>query len=402
MGIFDTGLSGPTVTEPAKRRPWAPTPAPAPVTGTKDPTPDPTEAKDRTYDPTYLFDELRVMFPWLDQIGIDPEWFQEVAAETLGNPDAALVKFRQLPQYKARFPGLWRQDGSLRMNEREYLETEEAYRSLLRQSGIDESTFKSPSDLVGFFESEIDPNELGERLQVYRDVRDNSQEVRDAFYVYAGIDLSVDDLFEAVVDERIGDALRSRYRESIAQNPLDYPTYITRASEVANRRVANLVADPTNPITDSTLQRVGGDNSTALLDLLHTGGGDGPPLALEELLAAYEEALIGGAATSAGLRIPTKERVAELRMAGVQRAQARQAYLEFARLGGSLSGGSQRAGLGGVDQDRFERGVFLGEGDAMKALQTATAYEESAGIGGGRFQFDQGRYGRLRQRGLET
>lgn len=373
------------------------TTTPKPSTPSVDTTPPTNTPTQPDIDPTLVFDELRALFPWLDQIGVDPKWFQQVAVDTFGNPDAALVKFRQLPQYKQRFPGLWRQDGSLRMNESEYLRTEDQYRTILRQAGFDESLYKNPSDLAPFFESEQAPDELNQRVEVYQRVRDASQPVRDAFYVYAGMDVSVDDLFEATVDENMAARLSGEYVQRISSQSFNYETFINRVTEVAGRRAADLVSKNGDIITvqhDPELTRT-------VMDLLYTSGVQGAqPLALDELLAAYEEAVLGATATAAGLSIPTKERIAALREAGIQRAQAQRAYLEFARSGGSLSGGAQRAGLGAIDQNRFERGVFLGDGSATQALQTGAAYEQAAGVGGGQFRFDQNRYGRLYQRGF--
>ena len=406
MGLFDSGV-GQSGTTPAVRVSQAPTPtspAPTPSAPGVTPTPSPTGAGAgiSTTDPTRFLDELTALFPWIGQIGVDPQWFQEVAAETGGNPDAALVRFRQLPQYKARFPGLWRSDGSLRMNEGEYLATEDAYRQLLRQSGFDESTYRDPADLAPLFESEQDPNELGQRLDVYRRVRDGSQAVRDAFYVYAGLDLSVDDLFEATVNKDVAAQISNEYVERVSGQNFDYETFINRVTEVAGRRAAELVTTDGNSVTIRQVQQ-NPELTRQIIDVLYnTPDTEGAQaLSLEELLATFEEAVLGAAATSAGLAIPTKERIAELRVAGVQRAQAQQAYLEYSIRGGSLSAASERARLGEIDQSRFEEGVFLGSGDAMRALQTADAYERAVGVSGGGFRFQQTSTGRFAQAGLD-
>jgi hypothetical protein len=410
MSLFDSGVSG-GVNSPAKRvgagSTTTSTPATPPNPAPSVPGPTPTEAPtgsgvDLTApDPTRFLDELKAQFPWLDDIGIDPKWFQEVAAETGGNADAALVRFRQLPQYKARFPALWRQDGSLRMNESQYLATENAYRQLLKQSGIDDSAYKKPADLATLFEAETDPNELNERLTVYRNIRDGSQAVRDAFYVYAGLDVSVDDLFEATIDQRMAAQLSNKYVEQVSSQNFNYETFINRVTEVAGQRAARLISQSGNTVTISQA-RNNPERTRQILDVLYSTPGvddDAAPLSLEELLATYEEAILGAAATGAGLDIPTKERISELRLAGVQRAQAQQAYLEFGIRGGSLSAAGQRTGLGEIDQSRFEEGAFLGSADAVKALQTADAYERAQGARSGSFQFEQGPSG-FRQGGL--
>ena len=353
-------------------------------------------------DPTRIWDQLRAQFPWIDQIGIDPQWFQEVAAETGGNADAVLVRFRQLPQYRARFAGMWRQDGSLRMNEAQYLQTENDYRQLLRQYGYSEDAYAKPEDLVGLFEGEIDPNELGDRLEIQRNIQDAGQSVRDAFYVYAGLDISDDDLFAAIVDPNLGLQLQREYAERVAAENFDYQTFLQRAAEVAPRRAAKLAARADNPVTFDQLKQQAPGLVRKILDVLYTNGGTevDASLSLEELMSSYEEALLGAAASNAGLELPTRERIAEIRLAGIERAQAQAAYLQFAQYGGSLSGAAQRIGGGPIDQQRFEDAAFFGDGSAQQALAQAAAYEQAAGQTQGRFRFDQDRTGRFTQLGL--
>lgn len=377
---------------PAAKAPAAPVNT-TPVTG--------TAGNLTTPDPTRILDELRGMFPWLSDIGIDPKWFQEVAAETGGNADAALVRFRELPQYRQRFPGLWRKDGSLRMNEAQYIATENSYRTLLRQSGISDDQFKQPGDLLGLFESEIDPNELSQRLGIWRNVKAASQPVKDAFYVYAGIDLSDDDLFEAAIDPRMASRISGAYVENVSGQNFNYEQFIDRVTEVAGQRAARLVQMSDNTLTVNTHDP---GRARQVLDLLYTDGGSGTsqPVNLEELLASYEEALLGAAASNAGLEIPTKERVGELRIAGVQRAQAQQAYLQYALQGGGLSAASERIGRGRIDQTSFENAVFFGRADEARSLRDATLAEEAAGERQGQFRFDQDQTGRFVQRGMTT
>ena len=138
-------------------------------------------------EPSTLLNELKVMFPWLDQIGLPPQFFQELSA-TSASADEMVVKLRQQPQYKARFAGMWRSDGSLRMNEAQYLAREQDYRTVLRQFGYD-GQYTTPASLVGIFDSEQDPNELRDRMTMYQTVKESSAATKDAFYVYAGMNV---------------------------------------------------------------------------------------------------------------------------------------------------------------------------------------------------------------------
>lgn len=363
------------------------------------PNPPATPPAPNTQGQQSLLAELRMLFPWMDELGLDVAFFQNLVAES-ASPEEMVIRIRQEPNYRKRFPGLWRPDGSIRMTEAEYLQTEKSYRQLLRQSGIDENLYKNPSDLQGLFESEQDPNELARRLEVYRNVRDAGQGVRDAFFAYAGIDLTVDDLFEAVVDKDVGARLAGEYNEKV-QAGFDYTTFMDRVTTLAQRRASDLVSRTDNVLT---IRDVPSDPglSRQILDLLYTSGEGvaSNPLSLEELLASYEEALLGAAAQGAGLGIPTKERIAQIRAAGIDRARAQQAYLEFGRQAGTLSGASQRAGMGAIDRSRFEDAAFLGDGSASRALDTAQAIERAAGRSGGSFRFAESPGGGLIQRGL--
>jgi hypothetical protein len=372
---------------------------PYPAATTPTPTPEvPTTPTGSTRSTTDLISQLRFMFPWFDQIGMSPEWFQELAAQS-STPEEVVLRLRQEPNYRRRFPGLWREDGSLRMSEAEYLQSEQNKRQLLRQYGFDEKDYDTPSKLAGFFEAEVDDNELQERLDTYARLRDGSQAVRDSFYVYAGLDVSVDDLFEATVNKDFEAQLTGAYRERLAAG-FDYETFITRATEVAGARVAELVSRDDNMLT---IKNMPNDPAVArqILDVLYSTGEPGAgTLSLQELLAAYEEAVIGAAASNAGLGIPTKDRVAQIRAAGIERARAQQAYLEFGRRAGSLSGAAQRTGQGAIDRSRFEDAAFFGNASATRALETAAAAETAAGASGGSFRFGESRSGSLFQRGL--
>jgi hypothetical protein len=157
--------------------------------------------------------ELKAAYPWTEQLGLTAQWFQQTAAEATG-PDEILVKIRATPQYKQLFPAIRRTDGSLRMNEAQYLARGQDFRRLLTQHGFDPNEYSSPASLVGFYEAETDPNELRDRLTVWRQIQDSGPRVKDAFYVYAGLSIELDDLFEAAVDPAAGQRLTEAYNAS--------------------------------------------------------------------------------------------------------------------------------------------------------------------------------------------
>ena len=334
--------------------------------------------------------ELLAAFPWLDTLGFKIQDLRDIAVDAAGNPDLIVANIRQSPQYQARFPAIRRPDGSLRMNEGQYVQMEGEFKNLLRQYGFPPEAYEKPQDVASLFESDQDVEELRGRLQTYQAVRDAGQPVRDAFFAYAGIDLSVDDLFEAVVNEDVGQRLQQEYLTNTTGG-VNYEEFIDRTTQVAMRRIERRARG--REMTRARAKR--------LIDVLYTNRGDDDRvLSLEELLSTFEAATLAGTATAAGLEMPTKDRVMEFRAAGVQQAQARQAYMEYALQGRTLSADAARAGQGEISQERFENAAFLGDADATKALRTATAYAESVGQSGGGFTFERRRDGGIMQTGL--
>lgn len=350
-------------------------------------------------DPATLIANLRASFPWLDQVGFTPEWFQELVADS-ASPAEILVKARQTPQYRARFGGMWRQDGSVRMNEAEYLRAEKDYRQVLTQFGYG-ADYQDNRSLVGFFNSEVDPNELRDRLGVYQGVQRSGAAVKDAFYVYAGIKLTDDDLYAAVVDPAARDRLVGQYNDTVAKSPSDYSTYINRATEVGLSRASATLQQlrDSGAISSEAMQRVlrvSPDYAAKIVDVLNSGAGTASPLSLQELVSSFEYAALGAAAVNAGLELPSKQRVGEIRSAGIDRARASQVYSEYGRSRGAYEAAAARIGTD-MSQSKFESAMFLGDATAANDFVRAMEREKAAGETGGGFGFSFDRSGRMMQ-----
>jgi hypothetical protein len=395
------GVNPPGATSPPKPgdtgTPGAPAPAPAPAPGTPG-TPG-----------AGLLAHLEIAFPWISQIGLSAGWFQELFARAASEAEI-VTQLRQTPQYKQRFPGLFAPNGQIRMTEAQYIQQEQSYRQLLRQYGVNVEDYQTPVSLVGFFQGEVDPNELQDRLEVYKGLQEGSQAQRDAFYVYAGMDVSVDDLYEATVDEAAGQNLRNEYNARVAAGQFDYQTFITRATEVGLANVARELTDMSarGLVSGAVVQRVlqvDPNFARQIMDSIYTGGsGDvnqSQGLALQELISSFEYAALGAAATQAGLALPDRARIAEIRASGVERARAASAYLEFGRQQGTFSAAVQRLRGSAFTQRDFEGAAFLNDARQADALARGLASEEAAGRSGGSFRFDQSRSGGLMQRGLK-
>lgn len=349
--------------------------------------------------------ELTSAFPWLARLGLDISFFQELEASSASDAEK-LAKIRGTSQYKQKFTGMTRADGTMRMNEAQYLATEDSYKQLLRQYGYGDR-YEQGGSLVGFFEGEVDPNELKDRLQTYKQVKESSQSVKDAFYVYSGKTVTDEQLYQAAVDPAAAQKLTDEFNARVALQPLDYATWITRATEVGLQRVAKTLTDEkaagnlTGQAIQSVLQT---DPSFArqMMDALYHGGdpASGSYLNLDELTSAFEYAAIGAAASNVGLTLPTKERVAQIRAAGVDRSKATSSYQAYARSKGIYDGAVQRIGGTGFNQNDFETTTFLG-GDQTQ-LQQALAAEDAAGKDQGGFQVGSDRTGRFQQKGLKA
>jgi hypothetical protein len=330
-----------------------------------------------------LYDDLMASNPWLKQFNLTPQRIQSLLAASHGAADL-LDKIRAEPSVKQRFAGMYRQDGSLRMNEAEYLQTENNYRNLLRQAGVNvDSNYSTPASLLGFFQGEIAPDELRDRLQVWNQVKGAGKSVKEAFYAYAGLSVSDDDLYEAAVDPSREIELYKQYQAAAAadqSSPGGYARFITRTTELALGRLPS-----GSPTPDA-------NHARQVLDaIFHNGkpNADQDTLNLNQLLEAFQFAAIGGAATEAGLTMPTKARLEQIRAAGIDADKAIAGYTAFGLNKAELSAAVMRARGRDFTQTDFESAQFFGNVDQSKALAAGQAYMEAAGREAGSFRFAQ-------------
>lgn len=343
-------------------------------------------------------------YPWMrDFLGVVTDLVQN---QGVTDPDTILAHIRKSPEYARMFPAIRRPDGTLRMQEGAYLQTLDAYRRVLQQHGFDPRAY-STLQLSQFIDNEIDPNELNDRLTLYDEIKRSGREIREAFYVYAGMRLSDDDLYSYVVDPDARSKFDQEYQRRTAAGNLDYETFITRATEAGLDRVVTTLESLQQdgvPVSAAlgTVRDVNPEFARVMADVLYTGTqGQGPLGSLSELMHAFELAMIGSAASANGLRLPDPARVEAIRQAGVTRARALEGYSLFSRTRELFSGEVQRlnGGRGRFTQSDFEQAVFLQTADAAQLLEKAQAREASFGRAEGAARFDL-RGGRLAQPGL--
>jgi len=349
------------------------------------------------------FRDMMEFNPWLKMLGLG-SFIRQLIRD--GAPGSEILQaVRQTNQYKRMFPGIVRADGTRPWTESEYLARTEDYRNVLRQFGMWKASQDSPMDYVSFFDLGVDPNELQERLVRYRTLQRSSQATKDAFFVYAGMDVDDDTLYKAMVNPTFRQALQLQYNERVAGGEFTYNKFIRRATQQGLKRVAKLLKDMQTQglVTGqviSKLMTVDPDFAQKIMGSLFQGGQKhaGRMLDLDELMSSFDFAILGSAAREAGLELPTKQRIQALVQSGISRAQAARSWAQFSSTRGLLQGAAQRAGLDGFSQDLWEEATLLARGDAVTKLNRVIGGENALGQEGTGFASDlEG--GRITQRG---
>lgn len=381
-------------------------PTPTADTAPEDPPPPPVDEAELARQQSAL-DYIRVNLPWVAQLGLEDTvlgWVRDGST-----PEGVVAQLRQTSQYKGRFVGINRADGTMRMNEAQYLNTEDAFRQVMHQYGRDTTNF-TPADYKTLFDAEIDPNEFKDRMQTYDDIERSSDDVKAAFYVYAGMKLTTDDLYKAAVMPDASRALQDEYNQRVTMQPIDYDTWITRATEAGLDRVSKTLsrlsdAGVVGAQAISQIQALDPQFARDLTDQLARGVGDDPTatslLSLDALQHAFQYALLGSAATASGLRAPGAERLEALRQAGVTRAKALDAYGTIGSKRGLLEGMVSRSGFNPMDEQDFEKALLLNSGNEKDLLERAQGLETAYGQRTGFAAFRQSKAGALQQYGLK-
>lgn len=341
-------------------------------------------------------------YPWVDQLGLTDLVVELVKDDATW--DEIYSSIIQTPEYKQMFPGIRREDGSMRFrSEAEYLQTVDDYRGILKDQGRYDPSRDAPGNYVYWIENDVDPNELEERFDMYNALERGSAELRAAFYVYGGLKLSTDDLYQAVVDPTYRNDLIKEYDQGSMATPMTYELFVDRSTEFAMGEVANQLFDlvESGVITDVEAREIlSADPAQArqMADAIYSlGAAGGRYMTVEELTTAFSYAVLGAAATRQGLALPTKDRVQQYIEAGVQQAQANKAYSTFALQRYGLAGMAKRANVSKINQEMYERAVLLGEAGALAQYQKATKQEEALGRTKGSFSTDLDDAGRLTQ-----
>ena len=358
-----------------------------------------------------LWDDVLEANPWLSTLGISTARLKALSATSSG-PTELLAKLRQEDVVKRRTQAMYRSDGTRRFaSEAELFRWEDQVRGVLRQAGVDvDREYANPATLIGFAESNLAPDEVRDRLAAWKGVKESGQRAREIFYVYGGLNLSDDDLYEALVDPAKGQALQDNVNKAVGEQlstPGAWEAWKNRAFEAGQARIVTIFeqARKTGATFATTIQRVlavdkqfGND----MMDALYTGGDPeaGDFLDLTSMLDAYEFMAVGAAAEGAGLELPTLERLKEIRAAGIQRSQAIDSYGRFGLNRDRLNAAVQRARGETFTTRDFEQASFFNDVTAQRELEAGEAYMAGAGRQQGQFSFARGQRGQFVQSGF--
>lgn len=346
-------------------------------------------------------------YPWAEGLGLIDMIVEAVEAGTEAN--VLLAKIRNTPQWKATFPAIKDDQGRMRFkNENDYITRVQDYQGVLRDAGMLNEATENPLDYAALIERGIDHTELASRINEYQTLSEHSVGVRAAFRVYANMDVSNDQLYQAIVDPEASEALIEEYNRNILSADFSYEDFVARATDfslqAALETISKMEIDGTVPA--GTVARIRGldtDQAQALVEALYLGdSADGDAfLDLDEIVQSVQYALIGGAAEEQGLVAPSLERVKEIRSAGITRAKALTAYGQYANQGDLMNSMISRTNMTSdrFTQQDFEEARFLARPEETDLLVRGVQAEQSLAAPSGQFSVAGGRGGRLVQPG---
>lgn len=150
----------------------------------------------------------RQLHPWLPPDLL--RTFVDSWVET-GNPQQALAEMRQSSAYEQNFPGIFREDGTMRMGEREYLATRARMEQHIAAYDVNPDVFQD--NITRAIEGELSPQEMRQRLSAqWNRVVEGADATRQEFGRFYGIDeMSDEALFGMSLDPDVGrDVLERR------------------------------------------------------------------------------------------------------------------------------------------------------------------------------------------------
>lgn len=371
-------------------------------------------------------DEARVRFPWLQGALLND--FSKLWSET-GDPTAALGKLRQTDRYQRTFQGIRRDDGTLRMDENEYMSTMVGYRVAFEEFGLDASQF-SQKDFVRMIEREVSAQEAfqaASQAQRFREPGAQDNGLANAFvraFINSGSavaaleDVRRSDAYQKVFAGNIRDdgSLRMDEQEYFGYKRGFERLFLNRGLnpqpfEASGKLTAAIEAEMSLNELDGRMTAIeqgvfGGTEETSQwflnaygergLKWLSQNGDRASALAMafdqdvgnELLQNRITAAQIGGEAALRGFERGVL-RAEELARRGVNLAQASQFFAQAEQSLNPLDAVTRRFNAGGLSLTQFEDASLLGGAEQRRRLERGLRAEGSLFTGQNAFRRDQ-------------
>lgn len=145
------------------------------------------------------FEQAKGLYPYLDDRLI--RLFLNKYAES-GNERLALAEMRADPIMNDIYPGIKRDDGSLRMTEQEYVAAVDNMKATVRTYNLNPNEFQD--DIVSAISGDVSPLEFRQRMEAgYEGVVNNIPQVKQAYLDNFGIDLPDESIFAMFVSPNV-------------------------------------------------------------------------------------------------------------------------------------------------------------------------------------------------------
>ena len=150
--------------------------------------------------------ELKALYPWMTDGLLNILLDGEGGYVETGKMNVALASMRASDEYAKTFPGIAREDGTLRMTESQYYETVDVMKDSLRDYNLNPEVFQN--DITSAIGGDVSAKEFAERLQFgYSQVVNNIPQVKEVYFREYGLDLSDEALFAMFVSPDIADSV---------------------------------------------------------------------------------------------------------------------------------------------------------------------------------------------------
>ena len=145
------------------------------------------------------FEQAKGLYPYLDDRLV--RLFLNKYAES-GNERLALAEMRADPIMVEIYPGIKRDDGSLRMTEQEYVAAVDNMKASVRKFNLNPNEFND--DIVQAIGGDVSPLEFSQRLDAgYEGVVNNIPQVKQAYLDNFGVDLPDESIFAMFVSPNV-------------------------------------------------------------------------------------------------------------------------------------------------------------------------------------------------------